>query len=50
MAPAGHHYFGGAKSATTDGKASVRADLFLENGVPYLDTDGVAKNLTLCLI
>ena len=35
----------GARYATTDGKASVRADLFLENGVPYLDTDGVAKNL-----
>jgi hypothetical protein len=27
----------GAAYATSNGKASVRADLFLENGVPYLD-------------
>ena len=28
---------GGAAYTTEDGKAKVRADLFLENGVPYLD-------------
>lgn len=35
----------GAKYTTADQKGSVRADLFLENGVPYLDANGEAKNL-----
>lgn len=35
----------GAKYTTTDGKGSVRADLFVENGVPFRDANGEAKNL-----
>ncbi len=35
----------GAKYTTEDGKGAVRADLFLENGVPYQDIDGQTKNL-----
>ncbi len=36
---------GGARYTTENGKASVRADVFLENGVPYLDSNGESKNL-----
>lgn len=35
----------GAKYTTDNNKGSVRADLFMENGVPYLDAMGEAKNL-----
>ena len=36
---------GGIKYTTEDKKAMVKADVFLENGVPYLDMDGEAQNL-----
>ena len=35
----------GARYVTEDKKTSVRADFFLENGVPYQATDGTAQNL-----
>lgn len=35
----------GARYITEDNKTSVRADFFLENGVPYRATDGTAQNL-----
>ncbi len=34
-----------ARYLTPDNQFAFRADLFLQNGVPYLDTDGEAKNL-----
>lgn len=35
----------GAKYTAPDQKFSLRADFFLENGVPYRDTEGEAQNL-----
>jgi hypothetical protein len=36
---------GGIKYTTDNKKAAVRADLFLENGMPYLDLDNQVANL-----
>lgn len=35
----------GAKYRTDDNKLMVKGDFFLENGVPYLDSNGEAQNL-----
>lgn len=36
---------GGARYTTMEGKLLVKGDVFLENGVPYRDENGQAKNL-----